>query len=1606
MSNPPEGLFFPSEGEGSSNSTREWKGKGLFFPDETKISRPENLRYDLPILKGVEDSSPPPTSDFIKIQNSISSMAKPKESPPTSSKPFKLDPINPFEDPGKWFHESWKKLEDPVKEAWHSEHWAVPKTALAFLGSAMSVIPAGLTTAMGFRDTPSLWEASEQYAKGHDWVAPARWALEGAGFAGDIFLGGKTDPLRLITFGPRTLTRVAEKIINEKAGVTGVVDLAKQRKLDKFVRMGTELTPENVREVAVPEIIRRTMAGASWAAKEDIKELPHISKTWGDYEINNHVFGANAGTPITSSNPLRAPKSYLEMRNGFLQNETIQSLKPYHRLPMEMLQDPNVEFYEKIRAIAGHAAYSEKEILDGMAKTRVHVPYGKPQDWLENAKRGIAIGPSPIRALGKVSKLFYKWEDKPQFRQPMKEYVPQDTLNKVTSWAQARGIVNPGFHAGELTPIELEQFLRMVQVGMEAHSSGVITEEKALFEWVKDELQGVPTQYQLSHLKNIEATMETALLTMERHPENVFSTSLADMRKGVKNIKNIVAAAEGQPGASAKNVLYDVQGLKQHEFNLNRRMARVKELSKEINTASSQSGAEIAAAIQKGGPEGAVDALVAGIKAKGGAVVKEASNGVAATYETKLVQKFTEMLEQYAALRDLTTPYSVAVQNRMFRKNYLKTLDEIYEATIANKEILRRHFNSKNMQNMDGLLILNNLLNSEHSREFIKNLVEDPVAGKAYNFSTQKGIEKWLETRPQKVANSGPNKGAILSPARTAQNIAQERQGIQKIFEDHIDKHVKSYNLPIANAVKMKNFISSLSDEKFAGLLYGMRDLASASVHGSFEAALQERLIAPLEESVREMEGMLRSEYAVEYTNLTNELAKFQTVYKPNQYLTYFFGPNGFIDKLNDLGSKIFRRKGLNYFAIEAMRAMESTRAEINPTAEDYAKDLSKKYFINEALIIDPSIVKKIGGTLETDLSEGAGAYCQYVSTLSNPTRSLKELAIAKEKVKEGLDRLTKVFGSPQKAEEFAKKVFENVSNHSEEEFHLEANLGLSGVFRKNYFPYVLVGDKADREEFRKILMVSGAPNVPAYERAVISRNFGAAEHRVFRDAAGVQAYIDEINERRVADGGKPLNVKVDNDLVAALGDRKRRQLTTMSNRDMIAKLQVYLPGNSFIRKFSNAGRKVIEQGTEWTSLGDLVPSMADHYISKDLHAYLSQYIPVHQAENQLYSMLSKYWSFSTRVQVQFSLQHLKNLAALAFIAGVDPLRFGRIISEALVEQKKLISEFPGAGNFMLRISKALERSPLYRNASRNGISHFRGVEQYSTVSENIKRARKPQWSPGRIAEKGLASTLIFDVMDRAAKMSLYEQLLEQGVPNRTAADWVNYYMIDYSARNLTPQAKSWGYALAPFFAWKVQNHLLHIPNMIQYPARYAMVNYFRHYFPDHVWHSNPYVNEKMPDALADSMALPLYDKQGNQLYLSSAMPWDQFVTLFNNTAGANPTNPLAWSGALFRHFMARSRLSNEFKSAYSFERLKRAKTETLYETLFGTEKEPGMVDTTLWGVLPLAKSGGKVVESMINPAYWKDFGGNFLDFSTRMAVGELKPVSPWGTYVQYPKGM
>ena len=257
--------------------------------------------------------------------------------------------------------------------------------------------------------------------------------------------------------------------------------------------------------------------------------------------------------------------------------------------------------------------------------------------------------------------------------------------------------------------------------------------------------------------------------------------------------------------------------------------------------------------------------------------------------------------------------------------------------------------------------------------------------------------------------------------------------------------------------------------------------------------------------------------------------------------------------------------------------------------------------------------------------------------------------------------------------------------------------------------------------------------------------------------------------------------------------------------------------------------------------------------------------------------------------------------------------------------------------------------------------------------------------------------------MDRGVKITLFNKLTREGVPPQMAATWVNYFLIDYSARNLNPNAKNLGYAMFPFFSWKVQNMLLHLPNMLYNPQRYVTAQFMRNYVTDNFLSTTEYDREYLPEALAKTMPLPYcYDQFGNQKRVMLDFPWDQWIHLFKKTVLKNPFDVISWRSDIYRFILGRSRYSAEVREAMDPYQFNKVRNEKWYETVL--DPEEGWLLSDFWALKHPAQATLKLAKSVLNPYQWKDIGPALMEYMAQMSLGDVNAYDARGRRVKPPK--
>jgi aryl-alcohol dehydrogenase-like predicted oxidoreductase len=1523
-------------------------------------------------------------------------------------------------------------LSDPVEEAWNAESWAIPKTALAVIGMPLNIIPAGVTTSLGYEKASTLWDAAEDYANSKKWEPGTRWGLEGLALGADLTAGAYTDPLSVLSSGGSLLWKSARTLIEEGAPqVAAMRDIEKIKDAQKYYRYGAEVSEENVRRYAAPKMIADSLKN-TFDKKLQISELhPGIQSTYGDYDLFSYFYGDKAAESIPTGSGL---KSVDKLRSEFRVKPLSELEKKYTTLNSEIITDESIPLAEKLEHLAGHEEFLVKKILDGAPRLRVHLPLGVTASQIaKNYKEGIAIAPSPSYVLGKALRgVAGTWVEQKGLLKPIKDSLasipglPQDIAEYVTG-AGYRSHVSSAFNPVHMNSIELEQFMLQEQtpwrldpekatnpkLAQRRDFEGVITKPQALIEYVTDELKSLPQHQRIPHLRNIKSAYRGLEEVMVQNPDALFASKVEDVREARQilddmydNVLEKIDDVDFQLDPDYEGV-YDitqVEGDAIHQFRLKRMQDETIDLFKTIVDKQEEYHAALdgMAKIGLGSPEEVVQAAVEALKSSG-------------VYD-QLPEMLFKALNNYRAMVEMTTPFNYALENRNALKDIAKYSKEISNLSFLNQEIVRDSFVKKAGMHLDAIKVMGGMLKDKNGRDLMKRMANLPAflnAEENKNLmqlasgSTLPEIEpitslqsatKWASVRPP-VLNAS---GKVIVEGRTAQQIAAERAEMNKILSTHMANLVKRGEMDQADVTEVAQFIGNLDDENFANLVFCMQDLAQAHAVMSFESALQDRVMTPIKKGIEGAQGVINKEYDIIYRQLGNKFSALQARYKPREdplgFIKHLMAPGGVVDECNQLMETAFRKAGFGKDSIEKMQKYTENNAMVKPLSEEHGVEFSRNQVVEPAERLVPGMKGRITQRKENALNEAVGDYVQYYYTKKQYTPDelkvvsavdldtagpemaacKRQLDISEAKISSALQRLTEIFGDRTIAQKYADDVLENTAKYTDTLYAEEKRMGLAGLYRKYYVPYMIKGDSADKAVLREIMEGENTVNrLAGKDKAIISRSFGPSEHRRFFDAASLQDFINQINKERELRKLPALKVEVESHLSAVIGNRKKIQLQALNNRLAIDTLEAVLPGQMrIIFGLSEEGVKAVEATKGFKNLGGLIPAMEGKYISEDLYHHLDKYIPKYEQENKLLSWIRSILSKYSRFQVSISPAHLKNLGSLAYIAGTNPMGFARVIKDAIAEQHKFEDAYPGASNLVQRLGLALEDSDLYKRAIRSGVTHFRGADQFASVADNIKKSMRTASRASRIMNNGLWGNLIFNVLDRAVKMTTFDQFVKMGLPERMAADWTNHYLIDYTGKNLDPTLRKWMHTFMPFVGWRVGNALLHIPNMVENPRKYALIFYMRNYLADHVWKSNPFIGSNYPDALQFTLPTPMYDNDGNQIFYAGDLPWEPYIRLASRTVVTNPSNPWLFLTELAKFNINHTYYGELLREAYSPTAMKALKKESGFDTVFwGTPKREPVINSLLWGSLPYINTlSHALVDSIINRDVWSDW--------------------------------
>lgn len=1517
-------------------------------------------------------------------------------------KPSPREWVNPITQPGKWATRLGHNLGDPLREAWEDHSWFGPVHKLmAGVALPFNLISAPITTTLGYDKAPSFLDAAiqdinEGYHANSDLGAAATFM---GGLALDFL-----NPLNFVTMGAKPLAEAGRNILRRVPSSAGISDLEKLGEIGvQRYRQGAVLTPQNIREVVAPNMALENARGAfsSLTQKEAAAVGAPVQAINASNEQYAHVLAAMEG-PYKNNRAIPGlGKTYTELVEDA---RKLPDLYDYKYIP-EAVVKPGNGIAEIAPYLAKHQAYLEKAVWDDRPLLRV---MGRTIGW------GDWRVPSPVETLKNLSSgVFGKWNEYALPKTPIVESLRPiaDSLGEYLQ--KPLGISDEAW--GRFTGKDLENAVQSFQTGIRQFEKGVrgptgfkqvpglLYTGPSLDNWVYAEIRNMANPAnQQRHIDNMLNAYRGIQTMIEKEPDALWTRNAQQIGQAVEHLEGIQ-----QEGASAfvqriqdagqfnkpiESALFDPrgpQGGKIEKFDLRVPSARTnEEILKNFQDNMKRLETLVTDIKDVAQPMKAPAARTAGeyADAMANAISASKSDFAHAPQNAPEVWHLMEQIRgDWDLLMNSSRPYAYDVMDVYGKRNVAHQIDAMRNDVNSVKLWVDKYFvNSE--RSVSGVESLGKMLQTEGGRNF---------------------WQKWA------APESGPFAGAWdlrstlyttdpITGARTAAYALDDAQraAVQAALGKKLTALETAGKMTSAEANEVMSFMGQLNNEQVGKMLYTMSNTAKSKLTATMRARVVHQLAAPFEAALEKAESMIRTTYASDLRKIYNAYADVQAHYTPRDFWTKVWNaPNGPIAMIDKLWAKVSKGLGFSPVADTVLRNLESERAHNTVRSETFGTQWSKDNIVKNAAAVDPArFGNGLPHGLEFELNDAHG---QIVSNMlsTNYANEAAEKVIGKgwqqfvrghaaQEVAEGWTRLTNAFGGDKTK---AKAFFDSVDHNSflDNLFSEESRLGMQELPRESYMKYKLLGNANDITELQRGIdaVLDDIYGVSDIKATLAPRTFGPGMQRRFYDVAEIMAKAKWDNAARKAKGLLPYDVSPVYHTSALLAERYKDHLAGVLNRRALDDLQAVLP--DYVRVFTKTPK---HEG--WKDMGDLISSYRGKgwYVHDKLYEYLKRYVPQYERESHLSDAFVKFNQWLTRLSTNFSLIHLKNQIALAFIGEVDPNRTVKWL-KYMWENRDKVGEYMKYHPLtpIERMKHAIDGHDLYNEMVANGVTHFRGDADFKSVAENVMDAMRPRssgiqgvkeaasrWTGIQGIGKSLGNpqgpftTMVFDVFDRALKMAKYEELRAAGIPGQQAADMVNHFLIDYSCRMLNPEVKRWGYTVMPFFAWNVGNGMLHIPNMIKNPRMYSLIRTAENFVNSQY---SPYANlpqDRKPEAIAYAMATPWSDSNGYTRWLFPELPQDAWERLLRNL-GKNPTNINHLRAQLWRFVLSRNRIAEQLYDAMNITKWKKLQDESTMDNIVGDVDKPGQMEDLFWGFGPYWQSLNIGIRSMTDPGAWKD---------------------------------
>lgn len=1371
----------------------------------------------------------------------------------------------------------------------------------------------------------------------------ASFLAETAGFA--------ADPLTYLTAGAGPLAKEAIGVLKEAPelgrGAREAAEFAHGLRLGENagLRRAGEWTPELLRQRAVPVMVQRSMASEELSLADRMATLRHtLAGTPGDAQAATEL-----QTVKNQYNTLQATKAAAFGTHKGVYDQMLeqgrQLAKPYHeeavRLPASAM-DATQPIDNRIKDLAYHHASVEKGVLAQLPQVRFagYRPFGL------NIR-------NPFDVVGRgLQKMMGSWEDIPQLNEAVSKFPlaqsavkylglkPEDPLGHVERMLAYRQM-GPGVRRSLLsTPQEMGKWL----VRELDHFSPADRPE--VFQHVKDLYKG------LADLKQIPGVAS-------------HGTSPAEMAIGLKSLE----AWEQDPKFVAKWLNPAMQGPARAGTYAEAATQEYLDHINKLKGVFDQHLQDLQKQLAGGASADDVAATLGKIHAAANSIPRADIENFANSY-----LRFTQS----------RVPFEHAVAHNLALSNMGKAARDMADTAHSYLRSLDKYMQwDKVGAHMDGIDLLGRV---------------DP--------------KLWASTLQEMALKRGgaPNAGAVAQylglPGQAAQALPSWVTDAKNAIKQSLTQRAAKAGFDPQPAF---TFIDSLSEQGLNDFAHVMADTAK----NTNRTLLRSKL---LDESTHRFRDLLLGANRLE-RNVVQKLALpweeswgyYQSQFHPNALGKLYNAK--VVPHINGMRQRILRFSGIAPRVVDAL--LEFDGGYLYNKRQALRRGVTD--FHNTEL---RGILQKHGlaGTQQelADVSKAYGRVKAYEGGLTSPNPVVQQ--IAQEAKAEGRAALKKLVGDDAKVDSLLDTIQQHVkAAHLDPLFESERRSGHAMVYRQDYLPLSLLGSHNDKEAFYDALGHHGLDAL-AEGKPLATEFFAPALKREFDSAAGLEAAIKQVNEKRVAQNLGALNLKVDSNLTSLLTNRHYASLNTQASLKLISELQALLPQNVMpIRKLSDVpgelGRLIKRTGLPWRDMGDLIPAMKGWAVDQHLYDFLKTfsrgaYEPsgVEGIFNGLTSWAQKFAHWAKFINTSSSLMHLKNMMPNFIIGGGSLVGLKDTLADMFERAGKEYGGRPLRENLLSPISPlahAAEADPHYEMAIRTGAIPYSGHEFELPIHDLVNLHTSPA-SLSRGAMRWLTKgqgpfqQLIFDVMDRAMRLTMYKQGLKMGMTPRATADWVNRAMIDYSLKHLHPDARRFAYAISPFAAWHIGNWALHGSNIVENPMWYGMfyhgANEINHQYSG-LSPSQLEQNRLLASALATPFTAP---GTGFRFWVTPQLPFQNIVDLYKQEV-EEPTAP-AKAFNLGHYFM--NRMWDWQKGIAGLadpSGRKRLEQEGMADWLLGKGGQSGVLGEELWGLQGLRRLPD-IWHALWDPKQWNSGQlGTGLGYAGVNLFMRTMPITPAG---------